>query len=373
MKILITGTHFTPAQALIEQLNKLGGQEIVYVGRKSTREDDKTRSIESRVLPVLGVRFVPIVSGRLSRHLSIWTVISLLKLPIGFLQSFWVVLKEQPNVIVSFGGYLAFPVVFWGWWFSVPVVIHEQTLRLGLANWLSKPFASKVALAFPIQSLKGDPRVEVIGNPVRQAMLGAAKGSKETEFFLKINQRLPKIVVLGGNQGSHFINRLIGKNLTELTKSYALIHQTGDSKLNDFDYLIEGKSKLSHPERYLLSKWFESQELSRVLQEADLVITRGGMNTLYELALRNKPALIIPIPTTVQTEQTQNAKFFVKAGLGEYMSQGEISDQVLLQRLVSIMKQLDHYQSSAESKQIFPADGASKLAQLVLGMKFIAR
>jgi UDP-N-acetylglucosamine--N-acetylmuramyl-(pentapeptide) pyrophosphoryl-undecaprenol N-acetylglucosamine transferase len=163
MKILLTGTHFTPAQALIEQLQALPEIEMVYIGRRSTREGDKTESIESQVLPKMGVRFLPLISGRLSRNFSIWTLISLLKLPFGFIQSFWFVMKESPDVIVSFGGYLAVPVIFWGWWFSIPIVIHEQTLRLGLANRLSLPMASKIALAFPIKALKGDSRVEITG------------------------------------------------------------------------------------------------------------------------------------------------------------------------------------------------------------------
>jgi UDP-N-acetylglucosamine:LPS N-acetylglucosamine transferase len=93
------------------------------------------------------------------------------------------------------------------------------------------------------------------------------------------------------------------------------------------------------------------------------------MNTLYELALRSKPAIVIPIPQSVQTEQTQNAKFFAKAGLGDYMSQGETTDQVFLHHLASVMKNLDKYQTSQKSHQEFLSDGASRLAQIVLAAK----
>ncbi len=369
MKVLLTGTHFTPAQALIEKLqnNKV---EMVYIGRRSTREGDKTGSIEAQVLPKLGVKFIPLISGRLSRNFSIWTVISLFKLPIGFLQSFWLVMKEAPDVIVSFGGYLAFPVVFWGWWLSIPVVIHEQTLRLGLANRLSLPFASKIALAFPIKALMSDLRVEITGNPVRQALLTIVKANKEMDAFFKKDSSLPLIVVLGGNQGSHFINRLIGKNLDELTKKYRLIHQTGDSKFNDFDYLQQEKSQLTNPDRYLVSKWFESQELAVMIDRADLVITRGGMNTLYELALKHKPALVIPIPISVQTEQLQNAKFFQKVKLGDYLTQGEITEQVFFHRVQSMLQSPERFSGSVESQQLFVADGAARLAQVVLATQY---
>lgn len=368
MKILITGTHFTPAQALIEQLNELGSFEIIYVGRRSTREGDKSGSIESQVLPKLGVRFIPLVSGRLSRNFSVWTIISLFKLPVGLLQSFWIILKEQPDVVVSFGGYLAFPVVFWSWWFSIPVIIHEQTLRLGLANWLSFPFASKVALSFMINKYKSDKKVEVTGNPIRLEMLHGAKPSAEIALFLK-SVKKPLLLVMGGNQGSHFINRLIGRNLSELGKQYSIVHQTGDSQFKDYEYLKEEQRKLPSV-AYFPTKWLHTADLSAVLEKTDLVISRAGMNTLYELALRKKPVLVIPIPASLGQEQLNNARFLTKARLGDFMTQGEITDQVFLHRLSGIMQDLSKFKPEEETNQIFLPNGAQRLAQVVLSTTY---
>src|SRR5947209_5343804 len=132
MKILIAGAHFTPAQAVIEELKQanqrtreLDGQEIeiVYVGRKTTREGDPTPSVESQVLVKLErVKFVPITAGRFSRVFDFWAVVSLLKIPIGFIQAPIILLKEKPDIIVSFGGYVAVPLVVWGWLLSKPII-----------------------------------------------------------------------------------------------------------------------------------------------------------------------------------------------------------------------------------------------------------
>lgn len=368
MKILITGTHFTPAQALVEQLNLLGSFDLIYVGRKSTREGDKTGSVESQILPGLGVRFIPLISGRLNRSFSLWTIISLLKLPFGFIQSFWIVLKEQPDIVVSFGGYLAFPIVFWSWWFSIPVVIHEQTLRLGLANWLSFPLASKVALSFMINKYKTNPKIEMTGNPIRLEMLSPTKPNREIAAFLKAVNK-PLLLVMGGNQGSHFINRLIGRNLAELTKHYSIVHQTGDSQFKDYEYLVEEQKKLAQVS-YFPTKWLHTTDLSAVIEKSDLIISRAGMNTLYELALRKKPVLIIPIPASINQEQLNNAKFFAKAQLGDFMTQGEITDQVFLHRLTGIMQNLAKFAPADQAKELFIADGAERLAQLVLSTKY---
>lgn len=365
MKILLTGTHFTPAQALVERLNKLGAFDLVYVGRSSTQEGYKGASAESQVLPNLGVRFIPLVSGRFHRAFSIYTLINFLKLPIGFLQSLWVVFKEQPNVVVSFGGYIGFPVVFWAWWFNIPIVIHEQTLKFGLANWLSIPFASKIGLAFPIKGYQKNPKVVITGNPIRSSLF-ETKTTKELENFFKNNQDMPLMLVVGGNQGSHFINRLIGRSLTELTKNYSIIHQTGENEFKDFEYLEEEKGKLSEPKRYLVSKWFEAGELSAIIQQSRLVIARAGMNTLYELALFGKMAFVIPIPSSVQPEQLQNAKFFQKLGLGEYLNQESVSDQVFLHELRSFAKKAENFQPDEKTKEVFLENGAERLAQEVL-------
>jgi len=135
MKILVTGAHFTPAVAVIEEFKKRPNIEIVYIGRNTTREGDTSPSIESQVLPDLGIKFIPIITGRLQKDFTLFTIPSLLKIPIGFMQALFFILGEKPDVILSFGGYVAVPLVFIGWLFSIPIIVHEQTLVLSF-YWL---------------------------------------------------------------------------------------------------------------------------------------------------------------------------------------------------------------------------------------------
>jgi UDP-N-acetylglucosamine--N-acetylmuramyl-(pentapeptide) pyrophosphoryl-undecaprenol N-acetylglucosamine transferase len=146
MKILLTGAHFTPAQAVIEKLKKDSSVEIVYVGRKYTRDGDSTLSVEYDVLKKENIKFYSLIAGRIKRYFSLGTIISLFKIPIGFIQAFYIVTKEQPSIVVSFGGYIGVPVVFASWLLSIPIIIHEQTMVAGLANQVSSWFASKVAI-----------------------------------------------------------------------------------------------------------------------------------------------------------------------------------------------------------------------------------
>ena len=190
MRILLTGTHFTTAAATIPELQKFHDVKLVYVGRKTTKEGDSTPSVESIELPKLGVKFIPITTGRLQRSFTLYTIPSLLKIPVGFIQALFIILKEKPDVVLSFGGYVGVPIVFWAWLFSIPVIIHEQTLVSGLANTISSWFADKIAVSFESDDSFNGEKVILTGNPIRQEILDAK--------VVRRRSLLPTILITGG-------------------------------------------------------------------------------------------------------------------------------------------------------------------------------
>lgn len=359
MKILVSGTHFTPAVAVIEELKKFKGVEIVYVGRKTTMEGDKTQSIESRVLPELNVKFIPIIAGRLQRVLTPYTIPALLKIPIGFIQALYIILSERPDVLLSFGGYVAVPLVFWGWFWSIPIMIHEQTLISGLANKISALFAQRIALSFKQGSFKNE-KVILTGNPVRNDIF--RHGEELTLEYEKIfktawNKKLPVILVTGGNQGSHILNLAIEKILDKLLHISAVIHVTGDNKFHDFERLEELQN-----DHYLTKKWI-GREWGEILSKVDLVISRAGINTLVELAYLGKPALVTPIPYLYQDEQNKNALFFKKLGLARILSQNELTSSRFLVEIKGMIKKLPVLKKAAmRAKSIVIPDAARRIA-----------
>lgn len=379
MKILLTGAHFTPAQAVIEELisinnssfqpgdgrlsNDQGNKplEIVYVGRKTTREGDNSPSIESQILPKLGVKFISITTGRLQRSFSLFTIPSLLKIPVGIIQAFYILSTEKPDIIVSFGGYVALPLVLVGWLLSIPSIIHEQTLVSGLANKISAIFAKKIAITFE-GSTKGN-NVVVVGNPLRKELINEPKPTDEIKTFINkaSNQKLPLIYITGGNQGSHVINQVVGEALGELLKKAFIIHQTGDSKFLDFDKLSEIKKNLAE-EKYLIKKWVSVEDLSLILRKTDLCVSRAGVNTLYELAYFGIPTIAIPIPFLYQDEQTKNAKFFEKIGMVEIIAQKELSKKTLTDKIFQLIKNINSAKMKAKnSRNIVKVDAAKKM------------
>lgn len=348
MKILLTGTHFTTAEATIEELWEYNNIEIVYVGRKTTREGDSSPSAESQILPKLGVKFIQIITGRLQRAFTVYTIPSLFKIPIGFIQSFFILTQQKPDAILSFGGYVSVPIVIWGWLLSIPIIIHEQTLVTGLANKISSYFADKIAISFNVDHEFDKRKVVLTGNPIRsditRGVVSRHKG------------KLPTVLITGGNQGSHVINLAVEECLDRLTKLANIIHQTGDSKFNDFERLEALKN-----DHYQVFKFIPN--MGEVLKKTDLVVGRAGINTLTELAYLGIPAMVIPVPYLYQDEQNKNAKFFEKSGLVRILPQSKLNSRTLLNTIKACINDLNHlYKSAKKAKSMIITDAAKKLA-----------
>lgn len=358
MKVLICGAHFTPALALIQELKKDKQTEIVYVGRKNTQEGDKTRSFESQVIPEYGVKFISLVAGRLQRSLTIYTIPALLKIPVGFIQSIVILLREKPSVVVSFGGYIGVPIVITSWLFSIPVLIHEQTLVPSLANRISGFFASKIALSFKENKAYPEEKVVLTGNPIRREFIeNKHQLDKQLQTFIdnaKLDNK-PIIFVTGGNQGSHFFNTLVLDQINQLLEKFYLIHQVGDSKFKDFDKINTRHADFIYPKRYLYRKWFDVSELVSILKHTDLAISRAGVNTLLELTYLKVPVVVVPINN--HYEQQANAEYFSKIGLADSISEGKLKDQSLVQIITkNLNRQLkinyDHKLSTDSAKRL---------------------
>ncbi len=370
MKVLITGSHFTPAQAVIEKLLEIPEIKIVYLGRKYARDDDSERSVESQVLPKLGVKFIPIIAGKLNRFFSLQTIISFLKTPVGFIQSFYYLSKEKPDLIVSFGGFIGLPVVICSWLLSMPSLIHEQSLKMGLSNLISSFFANKVAVSFggfKVPSFLNPEKFTVTGNPIRAQMKESkTRAGKEFLAFIEKSEKRgkPILLVTAGNQGSHILNLNIEDRLKDLTNMAFVIHQTGSSKFDDFSNLRKYES-----ENYIVRKWIDAADLSYIYEHTDLCLCRGGMNTLLELSFKSVPALIVPIQ--IGNEQKNNAAFFTSKGLGEYILENKLTPNVLVEKIKSMLEKKSLLKKSAKTsaKGLVIPDGEKRLVQEILLLK----
>lgn len=351
MKILITGGHVTPAIAVIEEIQKkFPDWEIVFVGRKYAMEGEREVSAEHRLISDLGIRFLPLATGRST------SVISLLKIPFGFVQAFWYVTQEKPAIIVSFGGYIALPVVIAGWIQRIPSITHEQTRTVGGANYWIAKVAKKVCVSFPdmIDTFPKE-KTEFTGLPLRRDLFSVPKKS-----LFSLSVRYPLLYVAGGATGSESINTCIFSMLPELLMKYTLVHQTGySSYLNarERSHLLP-KDQLP---RYHIFPYISVYDLSWIYHHANLYIGRSGGNTVGELAALGKVAILIPLPWSARNEQEKNAQWLVEAGSAIMLPQRDVPDQ-LLQKIEEILSNFATYHQHAQVfAKTMPRNGALRM------------
>jgi UDP-N-acetylglucosamine--N-acetylmuramyl-(pentapeptide) pyrophosphoryl-undecaprenol N-acetylglucosamine transferase len=345
MKVVIVGGHLSPALAVIE---KLKGEGIFYVGRKHTFEGDKALSLEYQEIERLKIPFFAINAARLQRKFTRHTLPSLVKFPIGFIQSYKILSRIKPDIVLGFGGYLSLSVVRAASLLKIPIVIHEQTLGAGVSNKLISRFAKKICVSWK-SSENYFPKEKVVltGNPIKQAVINA-KNKKNEE------SKIPMIYITGGSAGSHALNLLVEQTLDKLLKKYTVLHQTGGSEVyKDFERLEKRKN-----ERYECKKFLTSEEAALAMSKADLVVGRAGINTATELIYLEKPCFLIPIPVGQKNEQLKNAKFIKSLGLGEFVEQYSLTSDLFISTISSMLGNIANYKLKEE---VLVKDAAEKI------------
>lgn len=322
-RVLLTGGHAaTTAIAIVEEISKtknLKDIELSFVGARFAMEGYKVETLEYKNLSKFGVKFYSLVSGRLQTKFTRYTIVSLLKIPIGFIQSFFLLLEIRPSVVLSFGGFASFPIVFWAYLFRIPVILHEQTIAAGRAAILSGFFATKIAISRE-ESRKffSTKKTVFTGNPVMDAI---TKINAKTQ----ISDR-PLILVMGGSRGANFINKLFMSLTPHLLSSYRITHITGEK-----DFGASARLKEALPEKiregYTVLPVVNPIEMSNLYELADLVVSRAGANTVSEILYVKRPTVLIPLPHAFLDEQTKNARFAENFGIAKVISQKEANPE----------------------------------------------
>lgn len=337
MRIIICGGHLTPALAVIEALPK--NTIVMYAGRKYSLEGNSSLSLEYQTITDRGIKFEEIQTGRLQRKWTKFTLPSLGKIPKGFFQAAKIIRNFKPDLIIGFGGYVSVPICMIAWLSKIPFIIHEQTLQAGFANRILAPFAKQVCISWQ-SSEQYFPKYKTLltGNPAIEKIISEKKE--------KIASTNPRIIIVGGSQGSHAINLLLEHSLEILLTKYEIVHQTGDAaEFNDFARLLDKKNnlKIELQNRYTLTKFIDPKNIGNLFYNATLVVTRAGANTIGALMALNIPALVIPLPVSQNQEQKKNAQFLKKSGLGEYAHQLSLNPEKFVFLLDSMINNITVY------------------------------
>jgi UDP-N-acetylglucosamine:LPS N-acetylglucosamine transferase len=348
-----TGGHVGPALAVVQTLKEMAeapGADFHPVFRYL----GSAQGVEAKLAREAGLDFVGVATGKLRRSsrgpLGLLTGANLrdaFRVPVGILQAAGEVRRFRPDVVLATGGYVCVPPVVAASLLGVPVLTHEQTVTIGLANRIAGRYARRIALSFEGSLSELPPplraRAFVTGNPVRAAIFDGDRARAARRFgFAPEDDVLPTVYVTGGAQGSRIVNRAVEAALPALLPNCRILHQCGRQPAGteqDFDRLTTAKAQLP-PEsarRFHVAPFIETGEIGDAYALADLVVGRSGAGTVTEVCALGKPALFVPLVPASGDEQTKNARRLVDAGAARILPQSECDGPHLLEAVRDLL------------------------------------
>lgn len=336
MKLAITGGHHSSALPLIDYIKEEKPDiDLLWFGHKFSMKGNRNPTLEYRQITARDIPFIEVNAGKFYKT---YNPLRLAKIPFGFFQAFYYLLKIRPDVVLSFGGYLAVPVVFAAWVLGIPSITHEQTLVTGYANKFISYFVDEILISHEeSREFFPDERVRHSGLPLREALFDIKSNS------FNFDNDLPVLYITAGKTGSHKINVVIQEGLESLLAEFNVIHQCGDhSVYKDYDVLKKKYEMISEHSvgRYFLRKFVLDDEIGEVFNKADVYLSRAGAHITYEIKTFRKPSVLVPIPWVSHNEQYKNAELLVELGLGIILKEENLNCDNLLDSLKQVSSKI---------------------------------
>ena len=326
------------------------GVDILYIGSKL--------ELDRKLVEAAGLQFKAIFTGKFRRYFSFRNFIDPIFIIIGFFQSIWIIISFWPDVVFAKGGFVSLPVAIAAFIFRRPIILHESDRIMGLSNKIVAILATKVCVAFPDvhinnSQITNDKRITnnkfvLTGNPVRMSIKDgdAGKGYQITGF----HPQRPIVLIWGGSQGSQEINQVLENSFNILKNTFQFVHVTGYGK----------RSSITDPS-YIQFEYL-GDELKHIYAITDIVVGRSGANSLYELALVQKPNILIPLKSSAHNHQQLNAEYFEQMGASIILR-----DQPLHEILIALWHSPEQRELMKEAlARIAKSDAAQRIAEIIL-------
>lgn len=290
MKVLLSGGGtlgpVVPLLAIVEIYREAHSEtQFVWYGTKSGPEREL---VEKYHIP-----FYTITAGKLRRYFSFKNIPDACKVLLGFFQSFYILIKHRPALLISAGGFVSVPLHWAAALLGIPTWVHQQDFRPGLSNKLMAPFAAKITKSIDEVEFK---KAEWIGNPVRNLKVDDISGSKR-KFNIPDSAKV--IFALGGGTGSAKINKMVLEALPSWPRNWHVIHLVGKERPRELQEKASGVFENYHVYQFL------AEEMKDAYAVSDVVIGRAGFATITELAALKKPAILMPMFGTHQEDNTK--------------------------------------------------------------------
>lgn len=318
-----TGGHVYPAIAIADALRDAQATvEVLFVGTRNHMEWD--------VVPRAGYDIVSVWISGFHRRFTLKNILFPVKLVFSLFQSFGIISRFEPDVVVSCGGYAAGPVSWMAAKRDIPLVLQEQNSFPGVTTRLLAKHAVKIFTAFrDADQYLPEAKTHVTGNPTRKTLRGISKKEGCRKFGFDPEKQV--LLVLGGSGGAKTINDAMAENIEQLHDEMDLqvIWQCGKRYYDDLHIRL-------NTDQYTQLRLVDYlHDMPKAYGAADLVVSRAGALSCSELALTGQPSILIPSPNVAGDHQTKNARSMVQEGAAELLE-----DQDAAKRLAGLVNKL---------------------------------
>jgi len=365
-----TAGHVIPGIAVADSLPIAYRERTIWIGSSS--------GMERKLVEEKGYPFFAIPSGKLRRYFSFKNFLDIFTIVFGVIAALVVLKRKRARVLFSKGGYVSVPPVLAARILGIPVATHESDSDPGLATRINARFADTILLSlertrdfFPKALRK---KTVITGNPIRKELfLGDREAARAS---LGADEKTAVVLVLGGSLGSGQINGLVLHTLHRLPSNGILIHQRGKWEVDNSGIHpgARGGPEEGGLEREggpgYLSYDFIGEELPDYFAAADIVVSRAGANTLWEIGALGKASILIPLGTAgSRGDQIRNAEVFREEGAAIVLEGEEATEEAFINALIDLIENKEKRISMGESaKSITDEKAAERIADIIIKM-----
>lgn len=352
-----TGGHLFPAEALASALTARGFRVDLVTDDRAAAYANKFPAGEVHIVSADTLR-----GGNPFRLL-----LTFLRLGIGTLRSIFLLLKLKPKAVIGFGGYPTLPPLFAARLLFIPTIIHDANAVMGRANKLISKFSTAIAVGYPrTADASLEYKTTHTGNPVRPIVAAAAR-----EDYPPLSETSPLyLVVFGGSQGARVMSEVvpgaIGMLDEKLRARLNVVQQSREEDLPEAQAIYRRLGINAE-----LASFFS--DLPSKIAKSHLVIGRSGASTVSELAAIGRPAILVPLPHSIDQDQLANASSLVAAGGAVLIRQAEFTSSRLAAELTTLFTDLPRLPLMAKAaKGAGRIDAAERLADLAVKVAGVA-
>lgn len=319
LKVLLsgggTGGHIFPAIAIADEIRKrFPDTEFLFIGANGKMEMEK---VPQAGYPIEGIDIAGIDRGNMLSNLG---------LPFKILKSLSrskkIIKRFAPDFAIGTGGFASGPALYEASKLGIPIFIQEQNAHAGVTNKILSKKAKAVFTAYPKVEGFPDDKIKFLGNPIRENIILGMEESSQAKEKMGLNKEKLTILSVGGSLGSRTLNNAWRSHFDELiNKDYQLIWQTG--KLDYKDIIEETKDKKSQNIQILEF----IKDMEKAYSVADIIVSRAGAIAISELAVAQKPVLLIPFPFAAEDHQTKNALNLVEKNAAKMVKDSEMEEK----------------------------------------------